>query len=293
MTLFLLILFSCALVSCYHEEVTPNYPSTPNKPTVPGPGFPINNDNLNPTINIARPISNSDLTVIEHLNIYANISDNAGLNEVRLIIDDPDGNPIEIEGLNYLKSLNNVPNVILHAYIRLPTVSVVGTYTLVIEAEDMKQNLAKDSVKFNLHAPDFNKFEFQQAFIKNGFIGAMADWEENFLSERSFASGFFYRLDRDSDKRILQTEWEKLVLDFDLRNQSWTVWDANSDGTLSEVEFKNGLKVTKLFDQWDETKDGKIYEEELADGLFDIWDTNRDKKLTRAEYHEKLDTYFF
>lgn len=280
-------------MSCKDEEVKPGSSYTPVNPNVPGPNNPTQPDSIVPGINISSPKFNSDLMVFEYLIVYANISDNKGLDEVRLFIVDPSGTRSEIEGLEHLKSLNNAVNTIVNLFMRLPTNSAIGAYTLVIEAEDMKQNVSKDSVAFNVHAPDLNIAEFTDAFIKNGFIAAMADWEESFLSERSFGSGFFYVMDRDRDSRILKAEWEKFVKDFDLSNQVWTTWDVNGDGNLSELEFKNGLGWSKLFNEWDQNKDGLVRDEELAIGVFGRWDDNMDGKLTRAEYLERLSAYFY
>ncbi|MBD1396344.1 hypothetical protein H9Q13_04140 [Pontibacter sp. JH31] len=290
---FLFCIASLSFMSCNEDEVFPGSPNNPVKPNPPGPNNPAVPDTTKPVIQISSPNSNADLMVIDRLKVYANISDNTGLESVRLFLVDPDGTRKEMEGLAHLRSLNKAVNTIVQFYMHLPTIAEVGTYTIVIQAEDTKQNIAKDSIRFNVYAPDFAKPEFAEVFFRNSFISALADWEENFLTPNSFSSGFYYVMDRDNDNNILKAEWEKFVLDFNLKNRDWTTWDTDGDGSLSAAEFKNGLSNSRLFHELDTNKNDLISAEELAEGLFSRWDNNRDGKLTRSEYHQRLSTYFY
>lgn len=59
-----------------------------------------------------------------------------------------------------------------------------------------------------------------------------------------------------------------------LAQEEWNFedWDAESDGSITEIEFNEGFEATELFDSWDVDDSGVLSEEEFSAGLFESWD---------------------
>jgi hypothetical protein len=261
------------------------------------PDLGLQPDTENPIIAITSPKGSATaFTIINQVEIKANITDNKGLEEVRVFLADTNGNILE--DITKVDNFENAKrsyflNVLLNsAKSRLPKNSPVIGYTVVIQAIDKSQNVARNSAPFTLYAPDLSRVDFINAFRKINLYEYM-DWNGYVRStpEANLSLALFIMIDKDFNFDISDDEWEKFAADFNLKDQVRKVWDANGDGNLNEDEFNKGFSKLNFFTEWDEDKNGALSDDELGSGIFSQWDRNKNGLLSRDEYEERFFRY--
>ncbi|MBX0334281.1 hypothetical protein K3G39_13640 [Pontibacter sp. HSC-14F20] len=278
--LFLMLLL-CVLVSCGDDD-DPS-PNTNNNPP----------DTESPKVKILSPETNSTYLVIDMVRIDGRLSDNMALGSLKFWLVAADGQKHEVIEpfifTDVLKFLDFGASF-------FPRDIESGTYKLVLEIKDRQNNVAKDSISINVHAPDINSAAFANAF-KNGSFYHYIDWGwygVDFtngveFNEAQFSNGVFLMMSQEYS--INKDQWEKFVKDFRFEKQTWATWDEDGSGDVVSEEFEKGLDRLELFNNWDLNNDRMVKEDEFILGIFESWDRNRDNMLSKAEYHDSFHTY--
>lgn len=73
---------------------------------------------------------------------------------------------------------------------------------------------------------------------------------------------------------------------------SFSEWDEDGDGILTQEEWDAGVADSGVFDSWDGDDDGVVSAAEYEDGLFDWFDDDDDGALTVSEWDEGVDAWY-
>ncbi|MBC5994444.1 Ig-like domain-containing protein [Pontibacter cellulosilyticus] len=293
--LLLLLMISSAITSCDDEEVQPTINPLPTVPTTPAAP-----DTVSPVVNITSPEANATFLTIENVGIRVSITDNVGIDEVRLFMLNSAGDTLnKSDSVLDISDLgldnDKVFNTTIYLYrqlINLPQNTAAVNYTTILEAVDKKQNTAKSSVTFTIHAPDLNKAEFIKGSSYVNIDHALGWYGYQVPKDPDAAFSFVLLYMVDGDLHLTEAQWIKFATDFNLKDQVWAKWDENGDGTLNVDEFNQGIKKLNFYTEWDIDKNSWIDTHEMAGGIFERWDDNNDKLLSRGEYEDRFYYYY-
>ncbi|MBC5992271.1 hypothetical protein [Pontibacter cellulosilyticus] len=256
-------------------------------------------DKESPVLNVTTTSDADTFLIIEWVQISAIIKDNRGLKYARINLASPDGT----RNLVFEQVISFKRRAFIDLTISLPIEkrAATGNYTVVVEAGDHAENASKDSLTFTMHAPALGKSEFGRAFSRRfSMYYEPLDWFGYNVHDRGIAFDSFwlsqvlyFMISKDDQYPISEAEWNTFMADFGIKNQTWAMWDENTDGSLNEAEFQKGIVSLNLFNEWDSNKNAIINEEEIANGVFGHWDFDKDNMLNREEYLEKFYTYLY
>ncbi|MBC5992270.1 EF-hand domain-containing protein [Pontibacter cellulosilyticus] len=286
-----LFLFSVSFMSCDGD----NYDSTP---------VPISADTVAPQVNLFAPATNDSLLFIDVISVFADITDNVRVDNVRVVLTEPNGSTRSLSDVD-VDPYIDARNYQFGMKYLIPKHAATGKYTVMVEAKDYGKNIAKDSATFYVYALDINSTAFAQPFtnaLYNPiFSDAMHklgfnynDWFYGYSFDEPWLNTILYLMvNTDNGSDISEAEWSKFIADFDVQNQSWGKWDENGNGNLNIKEFQNGISSLKFFNDWDKNQNKEVYFDEMAAGIFTRWDLNKDNMLSTEEYQEKFYTYLY
>lgn len=249
-------------------------------------------DTVAPNITITNPAPNTTFPAGSEFELTADITDNEGLEEVRMFVTGPDGNRIASFDEEVRDFLNDNRNYDLDIDIELPADAATGSYTITVEAEDEAGNTTDETVMMMVNEADLDAAAFNTAFASTAWWDTWDANNNNSLDQAEFGTTFFQTWDLDDDGTITQDEWEEFAEDFDFENDDWDAWDANNDGALTQTEVNAGLATSGWYTTWDANNDGMVTQEEYTAGIFDLWDDDDDDVLTADEYALRYDTYY-
>lgn len=249
-------------------------------------------DTVAPNIVITNPAPNTTFPAGSEFELTADVTDNEGLEEVRMFVTGPDGARIASFDEEVRDFLNNNRNYNLNVNIELPLDVATGAYTITVEAEDEAGNITAETVMMMVNEADLDAAAFNTAFASTAWFETWDLDDDNMLDETEFGTTFFQTWDLDDDGTITQDEWNEFAEDFGLEDADWDAWDADNDGTLTQAELNTGLTASGWYTAWDVDNDGFIEEVEYTAGIFDLWDVNDDDVLTADEYVVRYDTYY-
>lgn len=249
-------------------------------------------DTVKPNVTITNPAPNAVFAAGGEFELTADITDNEGLEEVRVFVTGPDGTRISQFDEEIIDFLNDNRNYDLQVDYILPATATTGTYTITVEAEDEAGNIAQNTVTITVNEADLDAAAFNTAFASTEWFETWDADDDGLLNEDEFGISFFDAWDLDDNDEIVETEWNDFAADFGLDDETWSVWDADADGVLSEDELNTGLGNLNFFTDWDLDDDELLDEEEYTGGIFGFWDDNDDDLLTSDEYVERFDIYY-
>ena len=293
--LLLVLVISSVIVSCDDEEVQPTIKPLPTVPTTPAAP-----DTIKPVINITAPVANATFLTIENVVLRVSITDVGGLDVVRVLVENSAGDTVKgsesvLDILGLGLDDDKVFDASIHLYrhhITLPQNAAAINYTAIVEATDKKQNKAKRSITFTIHAPDLNKAGFIEGSSYVNIDHALGWYGYPVPKDPEAAFSFVLLYMVDEDLHLTEAQWMKFAADFNLQNQVWAKWDENGDGTLNVDEFNLGIKKLNFYTEWDLDKNYSIDPHEMAGGIFERWDNNKDQLLSRGEYEDKFYFYY-
>ncbi|MCX2740832.1 hypothetical protein [Pontibacter anaerobius] len=259
---------------------------------------PVILDTVAPEVTMNEPTADDSVVVIDMLVIFAEITDNWRLDNVRVVLTEPGGASRVLSDVSVTSFQYEL--IELH---QIPKNAATGDYTLTVEAKDKELNVTKESVTFVLHASDINNAAFANAFHNALFYSKFTEglnefgyspWDYGYSYDELWLSTVVhFMVSTDEEFSISEAEWNRFIADFNVQNQSWAKWDENSDASLDDIEFRKGLSSLNFFDDWDKDQDSIFSPDEMADGIFSRWDLNNDDMLSRQEYQEKFYTYLY
>jgi hypothetical protein len=286
---FLLCFLSFNFIGCDGEDdqlVMPVPTPNPNPNPNPNPTY----DGASPQIAIFSPLQDDSYLSVGVVIIYAEITDDVGLNKVELFLVDPSGERRQLNikdtGVQENSKKKTITQVLIHDR------AVSGNYGILIEAKDKAGKASSKSVNIRVIAEALSKLDFKTAFMSTGWFESMgccsSGWDVG-----TFNYAFYSILNKNQwDYSIDTTLVNEFGLDFGGHSQLWARWDTNKNNYLENSELEKGLEELKFFKQWDKNGDNRISEEELADGIGILWDVNKDNVVTAAEFERKLLKYF-
>lgn len=264
---------------------------------VPAPVIP---DTIAPEVTIVVPEENDSLLLIDVIQVYATLTDNRRLDNVRVILNEPGGGS-QVLNDGPIKVADDYGNYNLMVIHQIPRNAATGEYSVMVEVNDFGKNVAQDSVRFSVYASDVSKTTFQRPFsngLLNRFFTETLEWygynywDSGYLFEDVWFGVLMYLIvTTDNDNNVSKSEWNRFVSDFRIKGQNWATWDENNDGSLDDAEFYAGMAKLNLFKEWDENQDKYLSFDEMAAGFFTRWDHNQDGVLSVEEYMEKFYTY--
>lgn len=249
-------------------------------------------DTVAPNIAITSPAPNTTFPAGSEFELRADITDNEGLEEVRVFVTGPDGNRIAQFDDEVRDFLNNNRNYNLDVDFTLPADVATGAYTITVEADDEAGNSTVETVMIMVNEPDLDPGSFNTAFTSTQ---RFTTWDANSnasLDVAEFGTSFYQTWDLDNDGNITQAEWNEFAEDFDMEGDDWSDWDADNDGMLTQAELNAGLTTGGWYTAWDANNDGMITQEEYTAGIFNFWDDDANGVLTSEEYAERYQTYY-
>ncbi|WP_162054219.1 DUF4625 domain-containing protein [Pontibacter pamirensis] len=249
-------------------------------------------DTVAPNITITNPAPNTTFPAGSDFTLTADITDNEGLEEVRVYVTGPDGNRISQYDDEVRDFLNDNRNYDLEVDFTLPADAATGAYTITVEAEDEATNTTRATVMMMVNEADLDAAAFNTTFASTAWFETWDLNDDNMLDETEFGTTFFQTWDLDDDDTITQAEWNEFAEDFGLEVADWEEWDANNDDILTQAELNTGLTASGWYTAWDVDNDGFIEELEYTGGIFGLWDDNDDNTLTADEYVDRYDTYY-
>ncbi len=103
-----------------------------------------------PTITISSPSENTMFAPGNVVALRANVTDDQGLENIRVWVTNPTGNTSEIEDDDITDFLNDNRQKDLELDITLPADAPEGDYMITVEATDEQGNEAEESVTINV-----------------------------------------------------------------------------------------------------------------------------------------------
>ncbi|WP_018479315.1 EF-hand domain-containing protein [Pontibacter roseus] len=294
-TRFYLLLPFLALLAC-DEEV-----DAPTPKLVP--------DTVAPAVTILTPMANDSLLVIGAIHVTFEIMEDKELDNVRVVLATPGSDAQIISNAN-ITSYHEYQRYHMNLDYLLPKNSQTGTYTLTVEAKDRSQNMGNRTVVFTLHDSDISQPDFSMPFFSafsnskvaealngerfNYWEAGFNNWDYGYVFDANWLSKVLLIMAAtNADYTVSEADWQRFMVDFGIKNQSWTKWDQDKDGILTEAEFEKGIDGLELLKEWDKSQDELVDLDEMAVGVFTRWDQNKNGKLSKAEYLEKFYAYFY
>ncbi|PTX20263.1 uncharacterized protein DUF4625 [Pontibacter mucosus] len=106
-----------------------------------------------PTITISSPTENAVYAPGDEVVFRANVTDDQGLENIKVFVTNPTGNTSEIEDDDISDFLNDNRQKSLDLNISLPADAPEGAYIMTIEATDEQGNTAEESVTISVALP--------------------------------------------------------------------------------------------------------------------------------------------
>jgi hypothetical protein len=280
--LFMFIL-TFAFSGCSKDDdgiITP----TPKPPTA------VTIDSIAPQIELLSPKEATTYLAIGKVFLQAIVKDDKGLKEIRVFIVDPSGTRKQIKDIPN-GNVENTKHKDFTAVVK-PGSVVTGVHTLLIEAEDKRQNITTKPMRIKVIAEELSKVDFYTAFTTTGWY-ELVDSDEEGLDLVDFNYAFYSFVGTSPwDYGTVPATVDEFGQDFGNHSQLRTKWDTDKDGYLSYDEVATGLKDLNFFETWDTDKNNQISKAELTEGVKVLWDINKDNVVTVAEFERKLLKYF-
>ena len=73
---------------------------------------------------------------------------------------------------------------------------------------------------------------------------------------------------------------------------SFSKWDTDRDGKVTQKEFDDALQRNSMAAGWDEDGDGQLSDMEFATGFYWTWDLDGDGSVDRREYDSGCGAFF-
>ncbi|PRY10194.1 uncharacterized protein DUF4625 [Pontibacter ummariensis] len=268
-----LFLFSFAFVACDDDDD-------------------IELDTVDPVINITNPAENAVFTAGDEFEMTADITDNMGLEEVRVFVTGPNGTRLSQFDEEISDFLNDNRNYDLDLDYTLPEDATPGAYVFTVEAEDEAGNIAEQVRNVTVNAAQMDAAGFNSVFAATSWFEDFDANDDTSLDEDEFGGSFFSIADMDDNDAISQTEFNDFAAAFGMETANFTAWDTDSNGSLSQEEFMTGLSGTEMFSDFDADNNDMVNEQELTDGIFGLWDDDGDDFLSDDEFTDRFDTFF-
>ncbi|RDV14476.1 DUF4625 domain-containing protein [Pontibacter diazotrophicus] len=249
-------------------------------------------DTVAPNIVITNPAPNTTFPAGSEFTLTADVTDNEGLEEVRVYVTGPNGNRIAQYDDEVRDFLNNNRNYDLEVDFTLPAELETGAYTITVEAEDLAGNITVETVMMMVNEADLDAAAFNTLFADTEWWDTWDANNNNSLDQTEFGTTFFQTWDLDDDGTITQDEWNEFAGDFGMEDADWDDWDANNDNQLDQTELNAGILTSGWYTNWDVNNDGMITQEEYTAGIFNFWDDDDDAVLTSEEYVTRYETYY-
>jgi Ca2+-binding EF-hand superfamily protein len=116
--------------------------------------------------------------------------------------------------------------------------------------------------------------------------GVFGDWlGDEGLDREAFNEKLVEMWDSNDDDAITQNEWQMGAENvYNMEYGSWTDWDLDGDGDLTQEEISAAHERLGFFEQLDADGDSMINDQDLGDWFFGIFDTNDNDALDGTEW---------